>query len=83
MDMISVSNARTDLYNLIKSVNESHIPVHIHNKNGSAAVLISADDWRSIEETLHLNSVPDLAESIIEGINEPLDEMVNADDVEW
>lgn len=83
MDMISVSNARMDLYNLIKSVNESHKPVHIHNKNGSAAVLISADDWRSIEETLHLYSVPGLVESILKSKDEPLDEMVNADDVEW
>jgi PHD/YefM family antitoxin component YafN of YafNO toxin-antitoxin module len=37
-------------------------------------VLVSEDDWRSIQETLHLLSIPGMRESIREGMNEPVDE---------
>ena len=52
MSTINITNARKDLYRIVKSVNESHQPVHIAGKN-SAAVLIGEEDWRSIQETLY------------------------------
>ena len=51
MTTISVTKARTNLYKLVDSVNESHVPIHITGKRHSA-VLISEEDWRSIQETL-------------------------------
>lgn len=50
------TNARKDLYRLLKDVNESHTPVTIQSqvKNGDAAVLVGAEDWRAIQETLFL-----------------------------
>lgn len=83
MDVINVSNARTELFNLIKEVNSSHKPIQIVNKSGNAAVLLSLADWSAIEETLYLNSVPGLAESIIEASNAPDSEFVDEKDVEW
>ena len=75
MKTISASEARATLYNLIDETAETHIPVVITGKRNDA-VLISAADWASIQETLHLLSVPGMAESIREGMATPLDECV-------
>jgi PHD/YefM family antitoxin component YafN of YafNO toxin-antitoxin module len=45
--------------------------VHITGKNQSA-VLVGEEDWRSIEETLYLLSIPGMRESIVRGMKEPL-----------
>ncbi|MCX5882655.1 MAG: type II toxin-antitoxin system Phd/YefM family antitoxin, partial [Deltaproteobacteria bacterium] len=36
------------------------------------AVLISAEDWASIQETMYLLSVPGMRESIMEGLQVPV-----------
>jgi prevent-host-death family protein len=68
---INITNARKNLYKLIENLAETHEPIHITGKNKSA-VLIGEDDWRSIEETLYLLSIPGMRESIIKGMKEPL-----------
>jgi len=73
MTSLSASEARDRLYRLIDEVAQSHEPVHIAGKRASA-VLLSEQDWRSIQETLHLLSVPGMRESVREGLNTPLDE---------
>lgn len=74
MSSINITNARKDLYRIVESVNLSHEPVHITGKN-SSAVLIGEDDWKSIEETLYLMSLPGMRESIIEGMKTPIEEL--------
>ncbi|WP_103529432.1 type II toxin-antitoxin system Phd/YefM family antitoxin [Streptomyces sp. SM12] len=54
---ISASEARTNLYPLIKQVNEDHAPVRISSKQGNA-VLISEDDYEAWQETMYLLSTP-------------------------
>jgi antitoxin YefM len=71
MKAITVKEARKRLDALIDDVSASHEPVHI-NGRGRSGVLISATDWRSIQETLHLHSIPGMPDSIIEGLNTPL-----------
>lgn len=44
-------------------------------------MLISEDDWRSIQETLYLLSIPGMRESILEGSKEPIEEC--AEELEW
>nr|WP_254977587.1 type II toxin-antitoxin system Phd/YefM family antitoxin [Cyanobium sp. ATX 6A2] len=61
------TKARKRLYALIDEVGQSHEPVQITGKRGNA-VLLSADDWRAIQETLHLVSIPGMRESILEGM---------------
>jgi antitoxin YefM len=73
MDTISASLARANLYKLIDEAAESHAPVTITGKRNSA-VLISADDWAAIQETLHLLSIPGMRESIREGMAAPLED---------
>jgi prevent-host-death family protein len=80
MKTINVTNARKELYKLIDQVQEEHEPVYITAKNNSA-VLISHDDWRAMEETLYLTSIPGMRESIIEGMKEDPEELDT--ELEW
>ena len=73
MKTISASDARATLYNLIDETAETHIPVTITGKRNNA-ILVSAEDWASIQETLHLLAVPGMAASIQEGIDTPLED---------
>jgi len=73
MAVITASNARANLYRLIDQTNKSHEPVVISGKRNNA-VLISEEDWNSIQETLYLISIPGMRESIVNGMKEPLAE---------
>jgi prevent-host-death family protein len=73
MAPIRVSEARDHLYRLVDEVAESHEPLVITGKRASA-VLVSEDDWRAIQETIYLLSVPGMRESIREGLATPADE---------
>lgn len=84
MTVINITNARQNLYKLISDVNSGAEPVTIINNKGKNAVMISEDDWRSIEETLYLNQVPGMADSILKSAQEPLTECrVYEDDETW
>lgn len=80
MTAITATKARSSLFQLLDNVAASHEPVLITGKRGNA-VLIAEEDWRSINETLCLLGIPGMRESIIEGLNTPLDEC--DDEVEW
>lgn len=71
MKSLTVTDLRKNLYKVVEEASQTHEPVHVYGKNGNA-VLIGEDDWRAIQETLHLHSVPGMAESIIEGMKTPL-----------
>ena len=72
MTTVTASEARAKLYRLIDDATSSHEPILITGKRNNA-VLVSEDDWSSIQETLHLLSVPGMRESIIEGLKTPID----------
>lgn len=65
MNIINITNARSNLYKLVSDVNLGFNPVTIVNNRGKNAVLISEDDWKNIEETLYLNSIPGYADDLI------------------
>ena len=71
MHTLTASEARANLYRLIDEAAESHEPIIISGKR-SSAVLLSAEDWSAIQETLYLLSVPGMRESIMAGMAEPL-----------
>jgi antitoxin YefM len=73
MQTLTASEARANLYRLIDQAAESHQPIAITGKRANA-VLISAEDWSAIQETLYLLSVPGMRESIIEGMALSADE---------
>lgn len=64
MSTINITNARQNLFQLVADVNVGFNPITIVNNKGKNAVLISEDEWKSIEETLYLSSIPELVEDI-------------------
>lgn len=82
MESMNITKARKNLYKLADDVNKSHIPVLLTGKKNNV-VIISAEDWRAIEETIYLNSIPGLADSIKQAREEPLSEGVELKDVNW
>lgn len=80
MSTLTASEARANLYRLMDQAAQSHQPIHIAGKRTSA-VLVSAEDWQAIQETLYLLSVPGMRESIKQGMAEPLKD--SAKDIDW
>jgi antitoxin YefM len=80
MTVIKASDARARLYRLIDETSSSHEPIFISGKR-SNAVLVSEEDWRSIQETLYLLSIPGMRESIIEGLKTPVEKC--AQELDW
>lgn len=72
MGVLSATEARANLFRLIDETAESHQPVVISGKRNSA-VLVSHDDWAAIQETLYLTSIPGMRESILKGMQKPLE----------
>lgn len=80
MRTLTASEARSNLYRLIDETAQSHRPIIISGKRNDA-VLLSAEDWSAIQETLYLLSIPGMRESIKEGMAEPLAE--SAKELVW
>lgn len=71
MTILKASEARSNLYRLIDEAAEHHVPVQITGKRNNA-VLVGEDDWRAIQETLYLLSIPGMRESILKGLRVPV-----------
>ena len=64
MNIINVTNARQNLFSLISEVNIGFNPITIINNKGKNAVLISESEWKNIEESLFLSSIPNFVEDV-------------------
>jgi antitoxin YefM len=71
MTTLTASQARASLYQLLDRTAHSHDPIQITGKRTNA-VLISEEDWRAIQETLYLLSIPGMRESIRKGLKTPI-----------
>jgi len=80
MKTLTATEARKKIYHLLDETTSSHEPIQITGKR-SNAILIGEDDWRAIQETLYLLSIPGMRESIREGLDAPLDE--TDEDLDW
>jgi len=80
MNTVTATKARGKLYALIDEANASHEPIQITGKRGNA-VLISEDDWRSIQETLYLQSIPGMVKSVQEARKEGIEK--GSTELDW
>lgn len=80
MSTISVTEARANLYRVIDETAESHEPVLITSKRNNA-VLLSENDWNSIQETLNLLAVPGMRKSIRDGMEMDISDC--SEDLDW
>jgi prevent-host-death family protein len=72
MTTLTASQARAQLYKLLDKAASSHEPIQITGKRANA-VLVSEEDWRAIQETLSLLSIPGMRASIRKGLKEPVE----------
>ena len=72
MTSVTAREARKQLYALLDDVADSQEPIQIAGKRHSA-VLVSEEDWRAIQETLYLMSIPGMRASIVKGLKTPVD----------
>ncbi len=78
--VMSASEVRANIYNIMDETAQSHEPVLITGKRNNV-IMLSEEDYRAIEETLYLNSIPNMASSIREAMKAPDSEF--SEDVEW
>ena len=74
MHSVNLSAAQKNLYRRIMDVNEYSSPITITNSKGKNAVLLSEQDWNAIQETLYLNSIPGMVDSILRSRQEDASE---------
>lgn len=64
---INATEARKNIYHLMSSIIASHQPIQITGKTGSV-IMLSESDWSAIQETLYLDAIPGMTDSIIKGM---------------
>jgi antitoxin YefM len=70
---VSVNEATSDLNGLMNEVYQQHKPIHIADTQ-CPAVIVSEEDWNSIQNTLNFLSTPEIRKSVIERIDSQSDE---------
>ena len=69
---VTASEARQRLFPLIEEVNDDQVAVEIVSKKGTA-FLVSADEYRSLKETVYLLQSPKNAQRLRESLAEVRD----------
>ncbi len=80
MRTLTATEARKRLYKLLDEVSVTSEPVQITGRR-SNAVLISESDWRALEETAYLSSIPKMADSIRKGMATSIEDCV--EELDW
>lgn len=82
MTNTNITNFRKNIYQMMETAIKYNEPINISTKNGNA-VLISEEDYNGLMETLYIESIPGLKESILEGAKTPIEDCISEDEVEW
>lgn len=80
MKTITADKASEALPELLAEAATSHEPIQIIS-DSTSGILLSEEDWRAVQETLYLLSIPGMRESIREGMNLPLEEC--SEELNW
>lgn len=82
MTNINITNLRKDLFKYIDSAITYGDVINVNTKKGNA-VIMSEEEYNGILETFRIYSNPQLLKEILDSMNEPVEEMKNADEVDW
>jgi antitoxin YefM len=77
---LTTTEASSRLDEVLDNLAESHEVVQIAGQR-HCGVLVSEDDWRAIQETLYLASVPGMKDSIVEGLRTPIEQCTK--ELDW
>ena len=80
MKTVTADRASQTLQELLAETATSHEPIQITG-DSLTGVLLSEEDWRAVQETLYLLSIPGMRESIREGMSLPLEEC--SEELNW
>ncbi len=83
MKEINIKEDNPTLSSLIDNINQDNQATMITVDNNKQAVLVSVDEWNSIQETLYLISIPGVKDDLIEGKNTDWEDCTPLEDVEW
>jgi len=83
MNEVSANEFRAHLKREVDRVVEDRRVLRVKRRHGEDFVVVAADDWSAIEETLFLNRVPGLVESVHEAATESLDDGERLQDLDW
>lgn len=79
---VNITNARKNLYKLTDMVIDNGVVVNITTKHGNA-VLISADEYNSLLETLYLSENAEYKKTLIGGKEEKIKDLIDEKDIKW
>jgi PHD/YefM family antitoxin component YafN of YafNO toxin-antitoxin module len=79
----TATKLRKNLPKEIEPCFKDHEALHVKQRDGNDFVIISAEDWRAIEETLFLNQIPGMVASIHDAASESLDKGISFQDLDW
>ena len=79
MSIINATTARNNFFKIMEDALITHEPIYVTGKSGNV-VMLSEEDYRAMQETLYLTSIPGMREKIIDGLRTPLEELVEDDD---
>lgn len=82
MTTTTITNFRKNVYSMVENTIKYNEPVNITTKDGNA-VMISADEYFGLIESLQLASAPGMKEKLIDGLNTPLSDTIPEEEVEW
>lgn len=75
MSTLNATSARNNFFKIIEEALTTHKPITVTGKSGNV-IIMSEEDYFSIQETMYLCSIPGMREKIEKGLNTPLDECV-------
>jgi antitoxin YefM len=70
MRVITYTSARNNLASTMKQVCDDHDPIIVTRKNNEAVILMSLEDYESLNETAYLMQSPENAKRLIDSIEE-------------
>jgi PHD/YefM family antitoxin component YafN of YafNO toxin-antitoxin module len=82
MKKITINQPQLDLAQVVAEINEKHQSILIKGTTGNA-ILISEQEWKEIQETLYLQSIPGMVESIHQAAATPIEDCIEIKNIDW
>ena len=83
MNHINLKEPNLTLADLIDKVNQGQEATLITIDEQKQAVLVSLEEWKGLQETLYLSSIPGVKDDLLEGKNTSWEDCVPLEKVEW
>ncbi|MDT8446873.1 MAG: type II toxin-antitoxin system Phd/YefM family antitoxin [bacterium] len=79
----TVNHFRQHLKSEVDECIAAHDVLKVSRRHGEGFVVLSESDWKAVEETLYLNRIPGMADSILQAAAEPLNQGTQLQDLDW